>query len=82
MDQTNFMQVFQRMKNEVKKLNIYFALESVEDEYGGPIRSVLALAALSKSEGYNTIIIQANTKLKVQKNSFSRFYNVITAWSF
>lgn len=70
------------MKNEKRNQTIYFALENVNNNYGGPIRSVLALAGLCKSKGFDTIILQANVKPRVQKNSFAKNYDVTTTWTF
>jgi glycosyltransferase involved in cell wall biosynthesis len=55
------------------KLNIYFALESVSDTYGGPIRSISRLQEVVEKEliNVNTYVIQASIAISLKEPSMT-----------
>lgn len=64
------------MSNE---LQIYFSLESVSDEYGGPIRSISRLQNMLRLEDLNASII--HTALAPSASDpYPEFNHVITLW--
>ena len=64
------------MSNE---LQIYFSLESVSDEYGGPIRSISRLQNMLRLEDLNASII--HTALTPSASDpYPEFNHVITLW--
>ncbi len=58
---------------------IFFALESVSEDYGGPIRSLCRLQDMFHDKKINVSIIQASLALSLV-NPFNEFVNVMTLW--
>ena len=70
------------MKNRKNNSPIYFALENIEDSYGGPIRSTLALMRLLSERGFQTNVLQANSKINVKVSNFFKHHTIVSFWNF
>jgi len=71
-----------RLKNNKQKQMIFFALENIREEYGGPIRSTLALMEFLSEQGYAVAVLQANFNFSAPKDHSFRGYSVYSLWDY
>lgn len=78
----NFTQGFPQLKNNSCYNEVFFALESVRADYGGPIRSISALANCLSRNGFQVRIVQTNYKLSIDPQNFFPKNAVQSLWQF
>lgn len=82
MGRINSSRVRQPVKNKLATPKLYFALESLSEHYGGPIRSVSTLAKLLSDNGYEISFLQANSKVTFDNNFLCKYGELISSWGF
>ncbi len=82
MGQINSIQGFPQLKNNHSDVEVYFALESIRADYGGPVRSITSLMNCLSESGFKVQILQTNYRLRIDHQSYFPAHYTESLWYF